>query len=259
MPVTSKYDFRPALLYASTTDSMIPWEWLAKDSALAYVTEQERVDMLLRAANGDCLPVPEWTRICGAPLNNSMLSVSPTSQQAEDLRQFWADHSNREGSGTHSSSWWDEQRIPLVDQAREALHAALEVIVKKREAQVPEIAKNVAGILAGRVIRVTELSEHGVLRERVIAQSPGAALILALSLIVDSEKPYRRRLRQCALPVCSRFAIGVPPETRGQPPNFYCSDKHRDEHRRQRNKERVAASRAGMPVRNYRKKLRGRK
>ncbi|HEX3948224.1 MAG TPA: hypothetical protein VHW95_00070 [Steroidobacteraceae bacterium] len=249
--MTNKYDFRPSLLYGSTTESMIPWEWLANSGETApSLTERERVDMLLRAVNGDWLSVPEWTRMCGAPLNTVL---PPSSPEAKELSKFWAAHSNPE-SGTNSRSW-EDQRVPLMDQARESLYAALSAVISEPETAVPEIAKNVAGILDRRVIRVTELSEHGVLRDRIIAHSPGAALVFALGLILDPEKPYRRRLRQCALPVCSRFAIGVPPETRGQPPNFYCPETtHSDDHRKQRNKERAAASRAGVPVEKYRKR-----
>ena len=42
------------MLYASTTESRIPWRWLAESrKGLLLLTEWERVEMFLRAINGD--------------------------------------------------------------------------------------------------------------------------------------------------------------------------------------------------------------
>ncbi len=227
--VTDPYDFRAVVLYAGATDSMIPWDWISQSKGFGtFMTEHERVEMLLDAVNGERLLVKEWTRLCGAPLKGAIEVVPPT-----------------EGSST----WvWEEQRVPLIQQARDSLREALEGILREPEKAVPEITENVAKIVDGRVIRVTEISELGVPRDRMIAHSIGAALIFALTLVLDDGRPYRRLLRQCALPACGRFALGTPPKTRGMPSNFYCSDEHRRTHRRQQATERQAAYRAGLPV-----------
>jgi hypothetical protein len=228
MPVTNKYDFRPAMLYACTTESLIPWEWISESrNSGPFMSERERADLLLNAVNGDWLRVREWARFCGAPLSNLKFQISV------------------EGSS------WDDQKVPLVDQARDPLRATLEAVMREPETAIP-IEKSAAAITDGRVIRITEVSEHGVPRDRIIAHSIGPALIFALGLILDPDKPYRRLLRQCAM--CKRFAFGPPPETRGQPPNYYCSDEHRDTHRRQQNRERQAARRAGLGVERFRKR-----
>jgi hypothetical protein len=231
MSVT-KHDFVPALLYASTTESLIPWDWISESrSAGLFMAERERAQTLLRAVNGDSLPVREWGRFCGAPLNNPMFRVSVEGSSLDDLR------------------------VALLDQAKNPLRAALEAVIHDPEAAIPEIGRNAAAITDGRVVRITEISEHGVLRERVIAHSIGSALIFALALVIDLGKPYRKALRQCALPACSRFALGDPPETRGQPPNFYCpKTDHRVSHRRQQASERQAARRSGVTVRTFRKR-----
>jgi hypothetical protein len=272
MPVTNKHDFRPWLLYASTTESMIPWDWLAesRDSA-PCLSERERTEMLLQAVNGDWIPFREWTRLCGAPLKNPMLRQEggrvPAGKKpipmggigpfpGADPVAVTPPTPTPAGTGGRYNGPWDEQWIPLVGEAREPLRAALQALIREPETAVPEIAKNITSISSGRVLRVTEISERGVLRDRVIAHSIGAALIFALGLILDPHKPYRRQLRQCALPApeCGRFAFGDPPQTRGQPPNFYCSDEHRGKHRKQQNSERAAASRAGVSVEKYRKR-----
>jgi hypothetical protein len=228
MRVTNPYDFRPALLYAATTDSQIPWEWITQSrSPELFMTERERVEVLLKAVNGESVAVREWSRLCGAPLKGGPLIL--------------------EGSS------WNDQRVPLVAQARQALRAALEGFVREPDAAAPEILANAAVISDGRVLRVMELSEDGVPRDRVIAHSIGAALIFALSIALDRDRPYRRLLRQCEWPECGRFAFVTPPELRGQPPNFYCSGEHRLSHRREQSRQRQAAYRAGVSVGKFRK------
>lgn len=222
-------DFRPTLLLAATTDSMIPWEWIGESrNPEFYMSERERAEMLLGAANGESFPVREWSRICGAPLTGGPLHV--------------------EGS---SWSHWSGQLVALVEQARLPLRAALTALIREPDTAVPEIFANAAAITDGRVLRVMEIAENGAVRDRVIAHSIGAALIFALSLFLDAA--YRRLLRQCEWPTCGNFAFGSPPKTRGQPAKFYCSKEHRMNHQREQSRQRQAAHRAGVPVRKFRK------
>ncbi len=213
-------DLRAFLVYQMTTETNIPWEWIQKTKDSEHcMTERQRVEMLLRAVNGDGFPRRDWERLCGAPLNAQKF-VTGT-----DLSVF------------------DKPGVPLMDDARDALRGALEGIRRKPDEAAPEIASNAKKILDGRVIRIAEISKLGVPRDRVIAENVGAALIFALTLVLDGERPYRRLLRQCAFGECGRFALGTPPKTRGMPPNFYCNEDHRDSHRRQQSAERQAAFR----------------
>lgn len=212
-------------LYQMTTDSMVPWDWIKQSKGSEHcMTERERVEMLLRAVNGEAYPRLEWERFCGAPLNANLFVT---------------------GS---AASVFEKPGVPLRDDARESLRGALEGIRHEPETAVPEIAANTVKILDGRVIRIAEISADGVPRDRVIAESIGSALVFALTLVIDPERPYRRLLRQCALPECGRFALGEPPKTRGMPPSFYCCKEHQHTHRRRQATERQAAHRKGLTV-----------
>jgi len=193
-----------SLLYACTTDSLIPWDWLEESrNQRLLMTEWERVETLLRAANGERLRVREWSRLCGAPLGGPF----KLDRKLADLQ------------------------VPLIEKARQPLRDAIGAAVRHREETVPEISKNTAAILADRLITVQ--GEPDALRERVIAHSIGAALLHALRLAIDPAKPFQRRLRQCGLPECARFALGKPPSGKGQPPTHYCSVLHKERHRKQ--------------------------
>lgn len=224
-------DLRAFLLYQMTTETRIPWEWIQQTKGSEHcMTERERVEMLLRAVNGDGFPRRDWERLCGAPLNAQAFVTGG------DLTVF------------------DKPGVPLIDSARTALRGALEGIRREPDRAIPEIAANTKRILDGRVIRIAEISKLGVPRDRVIAESVGSALVFALTLVLDRERPYRRLLRQCALDECGRFALGKPPKTRGMPPNFYCSEEHRDAYRRQQAAERQAAYRKHQAAALRRKK-----
>ncbi|MGH9644843.1 MAG: hypothetical protein ACRD3Q_20765 [Terriglobales bacterium] len=232
----NKYDFRPWLLYGATTQTLIPWEWISESrDSETFMNENERAKALLRAVNGDSLTVEEWHRFCGARLQGGLLRM--------------------EAMGSN----WERQRVPLIDEAKLPLRAALEAAMREAETAISEIQRNSSVITDSRVLRVLELSKDGVPRDRVIAHSIGPALIFALSIIVDRDKPYRRLLRQCEWPSCGNFAFDSPPETPGQPPNYYCSDKHQLNHRRERAKERQAAHRAGVSVEAFRSRARRRR
>lgn len=213
----SKVQAIPAIFYgATTTESLVPWEWLDKSRGKFSMTEWERAETLLRAVNGKPLKVREWMRLCGAPLTGSAFKF-----QGDGLDEAW---------------------MPLVEIARAPLQAALEAVIRDPHAAVPEIGKNSAEILDGRLIRVPEHAGDGTLRDRVIAYNIGAALIFTLTLVIDPGKPFRKRLRQCAH--CGRFALGKPRETRGKPPNFFCpGTTHQADYIKQQQNRRKARQR----------------
>jgi hypothetical protein len=225
MPVTDKYDFRPALLYQLTTESMIPWDWLAKTGTTELLmTERERVEMLVGAVNGDWFAVRDWDRFCGAPLKGGWLSI--------------------EGAG------WADQRVPLLNEAQVSIRAALEGAMSEPETAIAEILANVNLMTSKRVIIVPEFPENGEPSDRFIAHDIGTAALLTLRITL--QESYRRLLRRCALASCGRIGLGTPSRSRGQPPNFYCSDEHRAQHQRQLNSDRQAAYRQGKSVEVFR-------
>ncbi len=198
-----------ALLYACTTESMIPWEWLeeSRDPKL-LMTEWERVDVLLRAVNGKRLSVREWSRLCGAPLGGPL----------------------KIGGGKLL-----DLELPLMKQASMSLRKALEGIISRRRGEAAAVIdKNAVAMLRGRLIVVDEAPVQDVPRQRVIAHSIGPALLHSLLLVIDPGRPFRRRLRQCAWPTCGHFALGKPPSGKGQPPKHYCSKSHKEQHRKER-------------------------
>jgi hypothetical protein len=208
------------LLYAATTDSMVPWTWLDESSGGWSMPPDERLKTLLHAVNGEPLPVRQWTRFVGAPLSAPLA---------------W-------------DTSMDDVAIPLPERVRLALRAALEAVISEPDKAVPEIVANTKKIVTGRVITVPDLSLQG---ERVIAHSIGGALSHALRLLIDSNE--HRRLRKCHHGACGRFALVALPTTRGKPPKYFCSSEHRAEHRKGLWLDSTRAYRKGVTVAQYRR------
>jgi hypothetical protein len=224
--------FVAQLLYAATTESLIPWDWLEKSrAAVPRMTEWERVTLLLNAVNGERISVEEWERLCGAPLT---LPLAAGDAVRNELLQ---------------------RPLPLHETARNSLRAALEAILREPETVVDDIGKNSAAIMLGHVLTVPELSKHGAREDLVIAHSIGAALIYTLRLVLDPERPYRKRLKQCGLKECGCLGLAKPPSERGQPQKYYCSSQHRSEHRKAQARDWTAAARIGRDVGDYRARI----
>jgi hypothetical protein len=207
-------------LYFGSTESMVPWEWLQDSRDKRFLmTEHERVAMLLKAVNGESFAVPEWARLCGAPLLDAEFVIKKDGKMLDVV-------------------------IPLFVQAKTALRSALTGIIDEADAAVPTITKNLREILRGRVLTVPDESTLGVPRDRVIAHSPGAALAYALRLVLDPNKPFRRQLRQCTYSDCGNFALVKPPSTRGKPRDYFCSAEHDAEHAKKQGRERKRKQRS---------------
>jgi hypothetical protein len=213
----------PAMFYFSTT-SAIPWEDLQESRKSGFVLmPRERCELLLRAVNGDSLPVRDWHRLVGA--------------RVQDLP--------------------DDTQMGLFRGAIPALKVALNRVVEEPATAIQAMGLNAAEIVNGEVAIFPEFSRVDstwVIRERVIAHSVGAALVHALTLFLDASLEFGRLLRRCSFAECGRFAFGDPPDSPGQPPNFYCNKQHRLDDKRARARERVAAKRAGMSVAAWRRK-----
>ena len=161
-PEQSIEQLMAGLLYESTTESMIPGDWLRESGEeWKLMTDWERVELLLKAVNGESIPVREWSRLCGAPLSASAFNIAVKGKT--DSPDF---------------------TVPLYEQAKPSLRAALDGVIREPDVAVVKIEKNAREILRGRVLMVTE-EVGGVPRDRVIAHSIGAALVFALRLVLD--------------------------------------------------------------------------
>ena len=198
--------YRAQVHHTGTTDHVLPWSALnrAMNSA-SPISDQERCDLFLRGVNGDALTKAEWASLIGANVAGDFDLTSITrllvdEDEAKGLREVL-------------------RRI-AADQQRAARDF------------VPEISK----LLSGRIIAMREIAlvdDCIESRDRILAYSPPHALIYALTLFLDPEKPFGRELRECCLPSCGDFGFRAPPTTRGQPPNHYCCADHRKQHERE--------------------------
>jgi hypothetical protein len=218
------------LLYGATTKSPIPWEWLSQSrKERLLMTEGERAHMFLRAMNGESLRVREWERFCGAPLALPAIS-------------FKGDRAT-----------WEDLPIPLLERARLPLKQALEAVIRSPDEAIPEIDGNATAITRDKVIRISEKFESSAPRDRVIAHDIGVAMADALRLILDTGKPFRKRLRQCEYTQCAHFAFGEPPSTKGRPRAFFCPETdHGARRKKELQNEWAAAHRQGKTVDEWR-------
>jgi hypothetical protein len=207
------------------TEHVVPWKALqgTLDDQVP-MTQRERCQMLLRAVNGDELPVADWNRLVGAPFVK----------------------------GWHQGMW----RLPEI--AAVPLRAALGRVADDCETAINELGDNIDAIRNGYVLTLPEVSMRGRkvdLRERVLAYSLPEALIYALALFVDPEKPFGKLLRKCKMPGCEKFGFVDRPPHPGQPRNYYCGEEHESDYERYLGRERKAAARAGLLVDEYRRRM----
>lgn len=207
MTVQTPEEMVAALLHLASATT-VPWDAiLAATAGLEPLTQRERCELFLRAVNGERLPADGWERLVGA----------------------------------HESG-------PRVDtlmykEAAPALRSALSHIVVDPAAAIKDVGANAAAIVNDSVLVIPTLGVVGRKwdqSERLVTRSRGHALIYALTLFLDPEKPFGRLLRQCRWSQCGRFAISEPPKSRGQPPSYYCTVEHRRSGELEQTRDRVA-------------------
>jgi hypothetical protein len=218
------------MLYASTTESRIPWRWLAESrKGLLLLTEWERVEMFLRAINGESLKVREWTRFCGAPLTVPGFTIKGDAAKWEDLP------------------------IPLFEIPRLRLKETLEAVIRSPDHAIPEIDRNAKTLTRSRVLTVSEEFAPGTPRDRVLAHDVASALIYALRLVLDKDKPFWKRLQQCEFSGCGRFVLAKPHGGKGRPRDYSCpGTDHGAQRKKELQNEWAAAHRDGKTVEEWR-------
>jgi hypothetical protein len=224
MSVTDLNELAADVLWNSTTGGVVDWQSVRDAlNAVEPLTSRERCELLLKCANGDALTAAEWSSLVGAPLSPNV--VGPLTLGLSPLG------------------------VRAPKDARKALIAVLEQIGGEWDPPgAPH--KNAAEIVNGNVLVMPELSvkkvrgrTERVRRSRVLARSPGEALIYALNLMLDPTREFAAELRRCTLTACGRFALERAPSGPGQPPNYFCCDEHRVEYKREQTRKRVAQHR----------------
>jgi hypothetical protein len=218
------------LLNGATTETRIPWDWLKRSrNERMLMTEGERVEMFLRAMNGESLKVREWERFCGAPLEIPTIS-------------FKGDR-----------AMWEELPIPFFDGARLPLKQALEAVIRSPDDVSQDIERNVTAITRGKVLIAAEEFESGAARDRVIAHDVGVGMAYTMRLVLDENRLFRKRLRQCEYTECGKLALGEPPSAKGRPRAFFCpGTDHGAQRKKELQNEWAAAHRDGKPVDEWR-------
>lgn len=206
------------LFYTGTTSAM-PWNVLeGAITGVPPLTPDARIAMLVRLVNGvhsEALTLEEWRRFVGTELASPIAGLPDTA------------------------------RIGIPANAIDALTDALEAI-----AADPEVAashrtfrRNAEAITNGRMVVIPRVRWRGprlVREEYIVCRSPAEALIHALLLLLDIRTGLAKRLKQCQLKSCGRFAFVLPRSKAGHPLAHYCSRQHRLEQERESARIRVA-------------------
>ncbi len=193
----SEEDFARLFYGFANTRKALPWNALRKTAEVAgqTVSIRQRCEMLLRLVNGEALDAGEWDRFMGAPIEPRVPSPTPIPH---------------------------EVAIPLC--------AALGRVVENAATAINEIGKNIAAYQNGHIVTLPAFDVVGrkwvSKPDHVAAETPGDALLYALSLFVDPARGLGKRLRRCAWVECGRFRFVGRPIGPGQPPTYYCNEQH---------------------------------
>jgi hypothetical protein len=186
------------LATAANTDAAIRWDVLHKTMAEAPpgLTDLERAELLLHAANGVKLTVQQWNQLVGAVVMRA----------AKD------------------------RPVALMPVDRAGLVANLQVILKisveGKERERAALAIDVAKIASGMVVLVPSWSAR-VRVDRIVARSVRGALAYGLWLFADASRPFGKDLCRCGFEKCQIFFFRRAPDGgRGAPVRRYCKGDH---------------------------------
>lgn len=183
-----------ALATAANTDDVIRWDALRQKMAAAPpgLTERDRCQLLLTAANGETLTGRQWNQLVGAVVLSGA----------------------------------DKRAIALTERDRAGVIANLRVIVTGSERERAETAEQLAGIASQLVILVPSW-KSGSRVDRIVACSMRGAIAMGLWLFADASRPFGADLCQCGHKECGQFFFRRRPRgRRGAPIRRYCSAAH---------------------------------
>jgi hypothetical protein len=125
-----------------------------------------------------------------------------------------------------------------------------DVVFRGTRTQLAKLIRRKAGMNPLGVNLVPRTQADGTTGYLIVANEVSGFLGYATSLLIDPARGFGRRLRWCALEKCGKYFL-QPEKVRLRQ---YCSDDHRDQAHDSDAAVRVAASRAGMSAKDYRRR-----
>lgn len=178
------------LMLGATSDSVVRWDALGSLQGGAGMTERQRAEHLIRAANGDRVAIQDWNRFAGAELVGNA-----------DTRTFVLPQS---------------ELVHLRDALKRAMG--------RRGREKTEFATSIAKYASARVVLVPQLHQTMGRVDRIIAKNFQGALAYALWLFFDDKKPFGADLCQCQYSECQRFFFKI--QGMGAPVRRFCRPEH---------------------------------
>lgn len=139
------------------------------------------------------------------------------------------------------------------DDLRERIAKWFDLIIEDRTAARRTLADELARVkLEVAQIPFASVGKRRIeVRYRIRSLTLSTALRYAIVLLLDERLGLGRRLGHCQLKSCGRFFL-ADVEAKGRIRRRYCSNEHMREADRAKGAERVAASREGIPVGEWR-------
>jgi hypothetical protein len=131
---------------------------------------------------------------------------------------------------------------PELEALRKRLQAHLAAITHDRPISLVDLKKLSAAASRTSINPVYSISDNGALETsyRYLPESIEAAISYGVLLMVDTERPYRRDLKRCCLPACSRYFFSSDsPAATGRDRVLYCSRDHMIERHKSTSAERT--------------------
>jgi hypothetical protein len=194
------------------------------------LSERNYCEMLLVLANTGALSVDEW---------QTMLSGAPASSDPGAQRRWM------EGVLTDGA----------VEIVRDQLGQLVKYGPKRAQSKLgPWWADSATR--AGMVLLPSFLGADGnaEVSYRLLARDGWAAITFAMTLFFDAKRTFGRDLCRCKLEDCGKFFFVKPLKKRGRPRRDYCTPAHAKAAYDRQLRERVAASRAGLSVAEWRRR-----
>jgi hypothetical protein len=179
------------LANAANTDDVIRWDALQEriEKAPPGLSDQERCELLIAAANGHGLSREQWNQLVGLVV----VSGGPPL-------------------------------IHLPEPTRQGVLGVLAEIEKGRN--LVEL-RRLAAESASRSVVLVPSWHQGTRRDRIVATGMPGALAFTLWLLLDPQRPFGSDLCRCQYSACRQFFFRRPAKGGiGAPRRRYCSDGH---------------------------------
>jgi hypothetical protein len=169
------------LIFSGDTSKTVNWTGLAKwlESPPPALTDRERVELLLKVANGKPLSGAEWNALTGAP---TVVGADQLAIPAPPAVRPWI--------------------IPKLGVAADANGKDGDTAKRRR------VFVGAARECEGNVLLVPDFRPGR--KHRIIARTVGAALVYSIMLVTDDAGSLAAGLRRCPYSQCRRFFLRQP-------------------------------------------------